>query len=86
MPLDGTLVIECRVQPSRAWVDQRSIMVESRLPWWLVLLLGVWVAGLTVWSWPRAQRQVRWGAGLLSLVYLVLLVTALGGDPRIVLG
>ncbi len=60
-------------------------MVESRLPWWLVLLLGVWVASLTVWSWPRAQRQVRWGAGLLSLVYLVLLVTALGGDPRIVL-
>ena len=59
-------------------------MVESRLPWWLVLLLGVWVAGLTVWSWPRAQRQVRWGAGLLSLVYLVMLFTALGGDPRIV--
>jgi len=59
-------------------------MVESRLPWWLVLLLGVWVAGLAVWSWPRAQRQVRWGAGLLSLVYLVLLFTALSGDPRIV--
>ncbi len=57
-------------------------MVESRLPWWLVLLLGVWVAGLSVWSWPRAQRQIRWGAGLLSLVYLALLFTALGGDPR----
>ena len=57
-------------------------MVESRLPWWLVLLLGVWVAGLTVWSWPRARRQVRWGAGLLSVVYLVLLFLALGGDPR----
>ncbi|MEK6257335.1 MAG: hypothetical protein AABP62_01835 [Planctomycetota bacterium] len=59
-------------------------MVESRLPWWLVLLLGVWVAGLSIWSWPRAQREVRWGAGLLSLVYLVLLFTALGGDPRTV--
>ena len=59
-------------------------MVESRLPWWLVLLLGVWVAGLSVWSWPRAQRQVRWGAGLLSLAYLVLLFQALGGDPRTV--
>ena len=59
-------------------------MVESRLPWWLVLLLGVWVAGLSLWSWPRARRQVRWGAGLLSLVYLVLLFIALGGDPRAV--
>ena len=58
-------------------------MAESHLPWWLVLLLGVWVAGLSVWSWPRAQRQVRWGAGLLSLVYLVLLFVALGGDPRV---
>lgn len=57
-------------------------MAESRLPWWLVLLLGVWVAGLTVWSWPCARRQVRWGAGLLSVVYLVLLFLALGGDPR----
>ena len=57
-------------------------MLESRLPWWLVLLLGVWVAGLAVWSWPRAKREIRWGAGLLSLVYLVLLFTALGGDPR----
>ena len=59
-------------------------MAESRLPWWLVLLLGVWVSGLSLWSWPRAQRQVRWGAGLLSLVYLVLLFMALGGDSRAV--
>jgi len=59
-------------------------MVESRLPWWLVLLLGVWVAGLSVWSWPRAKREVRWGAGLLSLAYLGLLFAALGGDPRVV--
>lgn len=59
-------------------------MVESRLPWWLVLLLGVWVAGLSVWSWPRAKREVRWGAGLLSLVYLVLIFMALGGDPKAV--
>ena len=57
-------------------------MVESRLPWWLVLLLGVWVAGLSVWSWPHAKKELRWGAGLLSLVYLVLLFTALGGDSR----
>ena len=59
-------------------------MAESRLPWWLVLLLGVWVVGLSLWSWPRAQRQVRLGAGLLSLVYLVLLFMALGGDSRAV--
>ncbi len=59
-------------------------MAESHLPWWLVLLLGVWVAGLSLWSWPRARRQVRWGAGLLSLVYLVLLFIAVGGDPRAV--
>jgi len=59
-------------------------MVESRLPWWLVLLLGVWVASLSVWSWSRASRELRWGAGLLSLVYLGLLCVALGGDPRVV--
>lgn len=57
-------------------------MVDSRLPWWLILLLGVWVISLTLWSWPRAQREIRWGAGLLSLAYLLLIFLALGGDPR----
>ena len=57
-------------------------MVESRLPWWLVLLLGVGVVALTVWSWPHSKREVRWGAGLLSLAYAVLLFMARGGDPR----
>ena len=57
-------------------------MNESRLPWWLVLLLGVWIAALSVWGSPRAAREVRWGAGLLSLVYLALIFLALGGDPR----
>lgn len=57
--------------------------MESRLPWWLVLLLGVWVAGLTLWSSSSAHRQIRWGAGLLTLVYLVLLFMALGGEPRV---
>jgi hypothetical protein len=59
-----------------------SAMVESRLPWWLVLLLGVSVAGMSVWSWPRAKREIRWASGLLSLVYLVMLCWALGSDPR----
>lgn len=57
-------------------------MNESRLPWWLVLLLGIWIAALSVWGSPRAAREVRWGAGLLSLVYLALIFLALGGDPR----
>lgn len=57
-------------------------MNESRLPWWLVLLLGVWIMALSVWGSSRAAREVRWGAGLLSLVYLALIFLALGGDPR----
>ncbi len=57
-------------------------MNESRLPWWLVLLLGVWIVALSAWGSSRAAREVRWGAGLLSLVYLALIFFALGGDPR----
>ncbi len=57
-------------------------MHESRLPWWLVLLLGVWIAALSVWGSSRASREVRWGAGLLSLVYLALIFLALGRDLR----
>lgn len=57
-------------------------MPESRLPWWLVLLLAVCVLAMTAWSSPVGKRELRWGAGLLTLVYFVLLFQALGGDSR----
>jgi hypothetical protein len=57
-------------------------MDESRLPWWLVVLLGVWVIALTVWQSSRWKPEIRWRAGGLSLVYLGLLVFALFRDPR----
>ena len=57
-------------------------MDDARIPWWLVLLLGVGVAGLAVWQSSRWKLQVRMGAGALALVYLALLAFAIGGDPR----
>ncbi len=57
-------------------------MDDSRIPWWLVVLLGIGVTGLAVWQSSRWKLQVRLGAGALALVYLALLVIAVGGDPR----
>ena len=56
-------------------------MDDSRVPWWLVLLLGVCAAGLAVWQSARPQRQLRWGAGVLTLFYLGLLAAAVAGLP-----
>jgi len=57
-------------------------MDESRIPWWLVLLLGIGVAGLAVWQSSRWKMQLRLGSGALALVYLTLLAFAIGRDPR----
>ena len=56
-------------------------MDDSRIPWWLVVLLGIGVTGLAVWQSPRWKLQLRLGAGALALVYLALLAVAVGGDP-----
>lgn len=57
-------------------------MDDSRIPWWLVLLLGIGMAGLAVWQSSRWKPQLRFGAGALGLVYLALLAYLIGGDPR----
>lgn len=57
-------------------------MDDSRIPGWLVLLLGIAVAGLAVWQSSRWKQQLRIGAGSLGLVYLGLLAYAIGGDSR----
>ena len=57
-------------------------MDDSRIPWWLVVLLAIGVAGLAVWQSSRWKRQIRLGAGALALVYLAMLALAIGGDPR----
>ncbi len=58
-------------------------MDESFLPWWLVLLLGMWAAALTLWQHPSVHREVRLWAGLSTLVYLGLIFLALGLGGRV---
>jgi hypothetical protein len=57
-------------------------MDDSRIPWWLVLLVGIGVTGLAVWQSARWKLPIRLGAGALAMLYLVLLAIAVGGDPR----
>ena len=59
-------------------------MDEPFLPWWLVLLLGMWAASLAIWQQPSLHREIRMWAGLLNLVYLGLIFLALGFVPRLV--
>jgi len=59
-------------------------MVEPFLPWWLVLLLGMWATTLAVWQHPSVHREVRLWAGLLTLVYSGLIFLALGFIPRLI--
>lgn len=54
-------------------------MDELFLPWWTVLLLGMWAAALTLWMHPSVHREIRFWAGVSTLVYLVLIFLALGG-------
>jgi hypothetical protein len=52
------------------------------LPWWLVLLLGMWAAALTLWRSPGVNREVRLWAGLSTVVYLGLFFLVVGGGSR----
>ena len=58
-------------------------MDEPFLPWWLVLLLGMWAGALAVWQHPSVHREIRLWAGLSTLVYLGLIFLALGVRPRV---
>ena len=57
-------------------------MDDSRIPWWLILLLGVAVAGLAVWQSSRWTLQLRLRAATLALIYLAMLAFVIGGDPH----
>ena len=57
-------------------------MDDPLFPWWSVLLVGMWAVALTLWLHPAIHREVRLWAGLSSLVYLILIYLALGGNPR----
>lgn len=56
-------------------------MAESYLPWWLILLVGMWAIALVVWQHPSVHRELRWWAGLLTLVYMGFFFVALGKTP-----
>jgi hypothetical protein len=56
-------------------------MDEPFLPWWLMLLLGMWAAAIVVWQHPLKNREVRLWAVALALVYLGLIFVALGCMP-----
>ena len=57
-------------------------MDEPFLPWWSLVLLGMWAIALALWVHPSVHRETRLWAGLLTLVYMVLIFIALGGTPR----
>lgn len=57
-------------------------MDASRIPWWLVLLIGISTVALAIWQSSRWKPQMRLWSGGLTLVYLALLAFAIGGDPR----
>lgn len=57
-------------------------MEESFLPWWLMLLLGMWAVAVALWQSPSVHREVRLWSGLATLVYLGLIFLALKNDAR----
>jgi hypothetical protein len=52
-------------------------MGEPFLPWWLVLLLGMWATALTLWRHPSVSRELCWWSGLATLIYSALILLAL---------
>lgn len=56
-------------------------MNQSFLPWWLVLLLGLWAVALAVWQHPAISRESRLWAGFSILIYLAFLFLAIGFGP-----
>ena len=58
-------------------------MDQLFLPWWTVLLLGMWAAAITLWIHPSVHREMRFWAGISTVVYLVLIFIALGGGPHV---
>lgn len=57
-------------------------MTDSQIPWWMLILLGICVAGLAVWQSSRIKPALRLGGVALSLIYIALLAFVIGGDPR----
>jgi len=55
-------------------------MNDPLIPWWLVLLLGMWAVALTLWVHPNVHREVRLWSGLSTLVYLALIFLAIGAN------
>lgn len=52
-------------------------MSEPFLPWWLVLLLGMWATALALWRHPSVPRELCWWSGLAALIYSLLILLAL---------
>lgn len=52
-------------------------MGEPFLPWWLVLLLGMWSTALTLWRHPSVPRELCGWSGLATLIYSGLILLAL---------
>ena len=58
-------------------------MDDPFLPWWLVLLLGMWGVALTLWRHRAVDREFRLWAGLATLVYCGMIFLALGGRGQL---
>ena len=57
-------------------------MNDPFIPWWLVLLLGMWAVALALWVHPNVHREVRLWSGLSTLIYLALIFFALPANSR----
>lgn len=57
-------------------------MNETFLPWWLLLLLGLWALALTIWQNPHAHRELRFWSGVSAIAYLGLFFLAVGAGSR----
>lgn len=57
-------------------------MNDPLIPWWLVVLLGMWSVALILWVRSDVHREVRLWSGLATLVYLALIFLALKVNPR----
>lgn len=57
-------------------------MDDSRIPWWLIVCVGIIALGMAAWQSSRWKLRWRSGGGVLALIFLALLALMVGGDPR----
>lgn len=57
-------------------------MDDSRIPWWLIVCVGIIALGMAAWQSSRWKLSWRSVGAVLALIFVALLALLLGGDPR----